>query len=118
MLKGAQLITSSSHKINATSSFLHKMFALPFFHDYVSPYTWFHNDMTKHAKHLCNMDLGSNFHNLHYCNKYIIVAILILFHGFPLLIKLRLWTLSGRNISLSNVRSRWETLSGKNISHF
>jgi hypothetical protein len=63
----------------------------------------------KHAKHLCNMDLGSNFHNLHRCNKHTIVAILILFHGFPLLIKLRLWTLSGRSISHSNVRSRWET---------
>jgi hypothetical protein len=35
-----------TYKINATSSFLCKMLALHFFHDYVSPYTWFHNDIT------------------------------------------------------------------------
>lgn len=35
-----------TYKINATSSSLCKMLALHFFHDYESPYTWFHNDMT------------------------------------------------------------------------
>jgi hypothetical protein len=34
-----------TYKVIATSSSLCKKLALPFFHDYVSPYMWFHNDM-------------------------------------------------------------------------
>lgn len=105
-----------TYKINATSFSLCKMHALPFFHDYVSPYTWFHNNMTNMPNiwHVTWIQFPQppSLQQTYDCGNS------NSFSWFPLLIKLRLWTMSGMNISHSNVRSKWETLSDKNISHF